>query len=159
MRAIDAAIRDVGEHDVIMTAFAAVIDPTAGTLTYANAGQNFPYVLNTTEHGEVRKANVIIAPSNPLGDPGIPVSIASGTVTVFAGDMLACFSDGVIERGNAAGRMYGERRLQKSLIGQTVGDGAALVELRNHVMRDIESFAAGVPAEDDITFVLCHVAP
>ena len=159
LRAIDAAIRDVGEHDVIMTAFAAVIDPTAGTLTYANAGQNFPYVLNTTEHGEVRKANVIIAPSNPLGDPGIPVSIASGTVTVFAGDMLACFSDGVIERGNAAGRMYGERRLQKSLIGQTVGDGAALVELRNHVMRDIESFAAGVPAEDDITFVLCHVAP
>ena len=136
-----------------MTAFAAVLDPSAGTLNYANAGQNFPYVLKTNASGVIESVHVIIAPSNPLGDPGIPVSIHCDSVGFSSGDMLACFSDGVIERGNAAGRMYGERRLQKALVGHGVGD---LVALRDHVMRDIENFAGDIAAEDDITFVLCQ---
>src|SRR5439155_3967939 len=45
LRAIDQAIRMVGEHNVLMTAFASVFDSANATLHYANAGQNFPYVI------------------------------------------------------------------------------------------------------------------
>ena len=54
LRAIDHAIRMVGEHNVLMTAFAAVFDSQTGALHYANAGQNFPYVITLGSDARAR---------------------------------------------------------------------------------------------------------
>src|SRR5678815_4879893 len=104
LRAIDQAIRMVGEHNVLMTAFAAVFDSSTGTLNYANAGQNFPYVMRLSETRVLERASIIAASGNPLGDRNIQLEIRRGTMQLKPGDLFVCFTDGVVERANPSGK-------------------------------------------------------
>jgi serine phosphatase RsbU (regulator of sigma subunit) len=160
LRAIDSAIRQVGEHNVIMTAFAAVFDSTNGILHYANAGQNFPYVIKLDGPTRILgDASIIAASGNPLGDRNIAVEIRRGSLQLKPGDLFVCFTDGVVERSNRAGKLFGARRLRSTLSGQALPDAPALLRLRDSLVHTLESYAEGVLAEDDITFVLCQYDP
>lgn len=159
LRAIDSAIRQVGEHNVLMTAFAAVFDSVTGSLHYANAGQNFPYVVRLGAHRVLEDASIIAASGNPLGDRNIPVDIRRGALQLRPGDLFVCFTDGVVERANPSGKLYGDRRLRGALTGQPLPDGVALVALRDQIVQSIERHADGLLAEDDITLVLCQFDP
>jgi serine phosphatase RsbU (regulator of sigma subunit) len=158
LRAIDSAIRQVGEHNVLMTAFAAVFDAQSGILHYANAGQNFPYVIKC-DNRMLGEASIIAASGNPLGDRNIAVEIRRGSLQLKPGDLFVCFTDGVVERANPAGKLYGDRRLRAALTGKALPDGGALLELRDQVVAAVEHHAEGLLAEDDITLVLCHFDP
>jgi serine phosphatase RsbU (regulator of sigma subunit) len=159
LRAIDSAIRQVGDQNVLMTAFAAMFESATGTLHYANAGQNFPYVIKLGAARVLEQASIISASGNPLGDPQIPVEIRRGSLQLRAGDLFVCFTDGVVERANPAGKLFGDRRLRSALIGQGLPDDAALIRLRDLVVATVERHAEGLLAEDDITLVLCHFDP
>jgi serine phosphatase RsbU (regulator of sigma subunit) len=159
LRAIDQAIRMVGEHNVLMTAFAAVFDSQSGTLHYANAGQNFPYVVALGASRVLEQASIIAASGNPLGDQHIAVEIRRGTLQLKPGDLFVCFTDGVVERANKAGKLFGDRRLRNALTGQPLPDAPALVQLRDRVVSTIDRFGDGVVAQDDITLVLCQFDP
>lgn len=161
LRAIDSAIRDVGDHNVLMTCFAAVLDSTTGVLHYANAGQNFPYVLHMAPGTgrQLDMPSIIAASGNPLGDRNIKLEIRRGSIQLRPGDVFVCFTDGLVERANPAGKLFGDRRLRNALQGQVLDSGLALVQLRDQVLAQNEKFAEGVHAEDDITFVLCQYDP
>jgi sigma-B regulation protein RsbU (phosphoserine phosphatase) len=160
LRAIDSAIRQVGEHNVLMTAFAAMFDSVNGILHYANAGQNFPYVIKLDGTTRVLgEASIIAASGNPLGDRHIAVEIRRGSLQLRPGDLFVCFTDGVVERANPAGKLFGDRRLRGALTGQALPDARALVTLRENLLRTLEHHAEGAIAEDDITFVLCQYDP
>lgn len=159
LRAIDQAIRMVGEHDVLMTAFAAVFDSQSGALHYANAGQNFPYVMKLGDTRVLEQASIIAASGNPLGDRNIRTEIRTGSLQLRPGDLFVCFTDGVVERANKAGKLFGDRRLRGALTGQPLPDAAALVRLRDRVLAALEAHAEGGQAGDDITLVLCHYDP
>lgn len=157
--AIDHAIRMVGDHNVMMTAFAAVFDSETGALEYANAGQNFPYVVSMGETRVLDRASIIAASGNPLGDRNIAIEIRRGSLQMRPGDLFVCFSDGVVERANPAGKLFGDRRLRNALTGQPVPDDAALVTLRDRLVRELERYAEGKQADDDVTFALCQFDP
>jgi serine phosphatase RsbU (regulator of sigma subunit) len=159
LRAIDQAIRMVGDHNVLMTAFAAMFDSTTGTLHYANAGQNFPYVIKLGATRVLEEASIIAASGNPLGDRNIKTEIRRGSLQLRPGDLFVCFTDGVVERANRAGKLFGDRRLRGALTGQALPDGPALVQLRDRVVAALERHAEGAVAEDDITLVLCQFDP
>ena len=159
LRAIDQAISMVGEHNVLMTAFAAVFDSQSGALHYANAGQNFPYVIKLGQARVLEDASIIAASGNPLGDRHIKVEIRRGAVQLRPGDLFVCFTDGVVERANPAGKLFGDRRLRGALTGQPLPDANALVELRDRVIATLDRYADGTAAGDDITFVLCQFDP
>jgi len=159
LRAIDSAIRQVGEHNVLMTAFAAVFDAQSGILHYANAGQNFPYVIRLDDTRVLGEASIIAASGNPLGDRNIAVEIRRGSLQLRPGDLFVCFTDGVVERANPAGKLFGDRRLRGALTGQPLPDGNALIRLRDSLVMTLDSYAEGAIAEDDITFVLCQYDP
>ncbi len=159
LRAIDAAIRNLGEHNVLMTCFAAVLDSATGVLHYANAGQNFPYVLKMSEQRAIESAGVIVASGNPLGDRAIELQIRRGSQQLRPGDLVVMFTDGLVERANPSGKLFGDRRLRGALQGQSVADAAALVTLRDRLLGAVEAFAAGQTAEDDTTLILCHYDP
>ena len=154
LRAIHAAISGIGEHSLLMTCFAAVVDAPAGKLHYANAGQNFPYVLRRAPAGALDEAQIIAVSGNPLGDPRIPQSVRKGSVPMHPGDVLVIFTDGVVERQNPLGKLYGDRRLRAVFLGKKVDGEAQLLALRDEVVRSVDAFAAGTTAQDDITFVL-----
>lgn len=159
LRAIDSAIRQVGDHNVLMTAFAAVFDSANGILHYANAGQNFPYVIKLGVTRILEEASIIAASGNPLGDRNIAVEIRRGSLQLRPGDLFVCFTDGVVERANPAGKLFGDRRLRGALTGQKLTDGRSLTALRDHAVRTLERYAEGAIAEDDITLVLCQFDP
>jgi serine phosphatase RsbU (regulator of sigma subunit) len=159
LRAIDSAIRQVGEHNVLMTAFAAVLDSTTGILHYANAGQNFPYVIGLGQARVLGPASIIAASGNPLGDRHIPVEIRRGSQQLRPGDLFVCFTDGLVERANPAGKLFGDRRLRSALIGESLADGPALVALRDRIVQALDRHAEGTIAQDDITLVLCQFDP
>lgn len=158
LRAIDSAIRQLGDPSVLMTAFAAVLGST-GVLHYANAGQNFPYVFKLGAGRVLEKASIVAVSGNPLGDHNIPVEIRRGSLQLAPGDLFVCFTDGVVERANRAGQLFGDRRLRSALIGESLPDGTALLMLRDRVVRKVEVYAEGAIAEDDITLVMCHFDP
>ena len=159
LRAIDQAIRMVGEHNVLMTAFAAVFDSQTGQLNYANAGQNFPYVMRLSDTRVLEQASIIAASGNPLGDRNIQLEIRRGAVQMRPGDLFVCFTDGVVERANKSGKLFGDRRLRSALAGQSLVDGPGLVLLRDRVLAALDHHADGAQPEDDITFVLCQFDP
>jgi serine phosphatase RsbU (regulator of sigma subunit) len=159
LRAIDSAIKQVGEHNVLMTAFAAVFDSVNGILHYANAGQNFPYVIKLGQDRVLEDASIIAASGNPLGDRNIQIEIRRGSLQLRAGDLFVCFTDGVVERNNRSGKLFGDRRLRNTLTGQSLRDGASLLQLRDRLVTTLDGFGDGVAAEDDITFVLCQFDP
>jgi serine phosphatase RsbU (regulator of sigma subunit) len=142
-----------------MTAFAAMFDSHHGVLHFANAGQNFPYIVRMGQNRMLEDAAIIAAAGNPLGDPSIRVEIRRGSKQLAPGDLFVCFSDGLVERANQAGKLYGDRRLRMALKGQALPDGPALVAVRDRVLAAVETFSEGVDAEDDITFVLCQYDP
>jgi sigma-B regulation protein RsbU (phosphoserine phosphatase) len=159
LRAIDHSIRMVGEHNVMMTGFAAVFDSETGALQYANAGQNFPYVITRGSTGILERASIIAASGNPLGDRNIEVEIRKGSLQMRPGDLFVCFTDGVVERANKAGKLFGDRRLRTALTGQALQNSTGLVHLRDNVVQALDKHAEGKLADDDITFVLCQYDP
>lgn len=159
LRAIDHSIRMVGEHNVMMTGFAAVFDSRTGGLQYANAGQNFPYVITRGSTGVLERASIIAASGNPLGDRNIAVEIRKGSLQMRPGDLFVCFTDGVVERANKAGKLFGDRRLRTALTGQALQNSTGLVHLRDNVVQALDKHAEGKLADDDITFVLCQYDP
>ena len=143
-----------------MTAFAAVFDSQTGMLHYANAGQNFPYVIKLGATRVLEEASIIAASGNPLGDRNIAVEIRRGSLQLRPGDLFVCFTDGVVERANKAGKLFGDRRLR----GDADRPAAARRRRADQAARSpwsppLERHAEGAMAEDDITFVLCQFDP
>jgi serine phosphatase RsbU (regulator of sigma subunit) len=160
LKSIDAAIRNVGDHNVLMTCLAAVIDPRAGVLQVANAAQNFPYVVRVGPAATLEQAEILALSGNPLGDRAIPSAIRSGQTTLRPGDVFVLFTDGIVERQSPSGKLFGDRRLRSALRGAPVeAAGASLVALGDKVLAAVESFADGTVAEDDLTLVLCQLDP
>jgi sigma-B regulation protein RsbU (phosphoserine phosphatase) len=159
LRAIDSAIKGVGTQQLLMTCFAALIDPARGTVEYSNAGHNFPYLLGT-DGGKVREVNVLALRGSPLGNIPGEFVLQSGRRQLSAGDVFVFFTDGVIDRVDGEGNRFGDRRLRNMLSSRNFGrHGEGLAALRDDILAEVASFARGAPADDDITLVLCQYDP
>ncbi len=160
LKSIDAAIRNVGENSLLMTAFAATFDSSTGIVHYANAGQNFPYVMRMKQARTFGDSTIIAASGNPLGDRLVRLDIRHGTMQLSPGDLFVAFTDGVVERQAANGKLFGDRRLRSIFAGRQLPvDPEALTALREEVRTSIATFAEGTTLQDDITFVLCQYDP
>jgi sigma-B regulation protein RsbU (phosphoserine phosphatase) len=67
------------------------------------------------------------------------------------GDRLLLYTDGITERGNAAGAMYELPRLSEIL---SRSQGLAAEALLHTIIHDLEKFAAGEEPQDDQTLLL-----
>jgi hypothetical protein len=123
------------------TAFLAEYDSTSCSLTYVNAGHNPPVLL--------RGMDVL-----HLTEGGVPLGILkdakydSGQIQLGSGDLLAIYTDGVVEAENVAGQEFGENLMINSL--RSVPGGTAKQVIRQ-LMLNIEGFVATAPQHDDIT--------
>jgi hypothetical protein len=123
------------------TAFLAEYDSTSCSLTYVNAGHNPPVLL--------RGMDVL-----HLTEGGVPLGILkdakydSGQIQLGSGDLLAIYTDGVVEAENVAGQEFGENLMINSL--RSVPGGTAKQVIRQ-LMVNIEGFVATAPQHDDIT--------
>jgi sigma-B regulation protein RsbU (phosphoserine phosphatase) len=127
------------------TAFLAEYEPGTRSLVYVNAGHNPPLVL--------RRSGAI----ETLEEGGLPLGVMaasayqSGVLTLESGDLLAAFTDGVIEAENDAAQEYGEERFRAVLRAHS---DAPPDQILSHVLFDIHRFVGAAPQHDDVTLML-----
>lgn len=128
---------------MFVTCFYAILDPATGSVTYANAGQDPPYVRRPD--GSVGE---LYATGMPLGlMPGSRYE--EGAATVAHGNELLFFSDGLVEAHNPAREMFGLPRV-KRLLGSQDGATPPIAML----LQELATFTgAEWEQEDDITLV------
>jgi len=130
------------------TAFFGELDPTTRVLSYTLAGHNNPVLRRAS--GAIERLTI---GNLPLGiDP--KAHYACGTTTLAPGDLLVCFTDGVVEAVNARDEDYGEARLL-ALLGAAGAESAQATLER--LLADIRAFAGVTRQHDDITCLVMRV--
>jgi PAS domain S-box-containing protein len=129
--------------NMFVTCFYAILDPNTGSLTYANAGHDLPYLHRNGDAEELRARGM------PLGlMPGM--SYEEREVVVDAGESVLFYSDGLVEAHDPQGEMFGFPRL-RALVAEHDEEEHSLVDF---LLEELYSFVAeGWEQEDDITLV------
>lgn len=133
-----------------VTALYAVYRPRDYALRLASAGHVGPLLHRP---GEPRATRLPCHPVPPLG-AGVAREISVVRHALQPRDRLLFYTDGVIERQNAAREMYGVERLQEELAALATDDPQQAVEA---LMRHVDHFAGNRPADDDQTLLLGFV--
>ncbi len=132
------------EESRFVTLFALVISED-GTLRWSNAGHCAALLVR--ESGAVER---LVPTSRPVGlfDDA---EFAEDTCRLGCGDRLVIYSDGVSERRNPSGELYGETRL-----AEAASSAASLptAELFDELLSGIRGYAAGTPQADDLTLLV-----
>jgi predicted ester cyclase len=96
--------------NMFVTCFYAILEPESGSLTYANAGHDLPYLHRDGEAEELRARGM------PLGlMPGM--GYEEKKTIVQAGESVLFYSDGLVEAHDSKGEMFGFPRL-RALVAQ-----------------------------------------
>jgi sigma-B regulation protein RsbU (phosphoserine phosphatase) len=128
---------------MFVTAFYGVLDLGSGTLVYANAGHNRPYLLRADD-------SLAALPGTGGMALGIMEDLVFRTEQVLLqpGDGLFLFTDGITEATNVRDEFFGEARLETLL---REARGRTPDELLGHVLSAVRTFAGTAPQSDDLT--------
>jgi len=129
--------------NMFVTCFYAIFDPKRGTLRYANAGHDPPYLRRSNDDADELRARGM-----PLGLMA-EMEYEEGEITLEEVHGVLLYSDGLVEAHDPKGGMFGFPRLRK-LVAAHGEEGsleeALLEELYSFVGEDWEQ-------EDDITLL------
>ncbi|HEY3380869.1 MAG TPA: SpoIIE family protein phosphatase [Vicinamibacterales bacterium] len=153
----DIISRNLDSRSFITMSY-AVLDLDAHVMTFARAGHT-PLIYRTG-CGTAEPTVEILTPDGlVLGlriDGGELFSrlLQESTIPLSRGDVFVFFTDGISEAMNAESDLFGEARLAK-LVAEHGHLPAS--ELRERVLREIESFVAGAAQHDDMTMILLKI--
>jgi predicted ester cyclase len=130
--------------NMFVTCFYAVLDPESGSLSYANAGHDPPYMRRSNDDAEELRAR------------GMPLGLMAGMgyeeqgASLSEGESVLFYSDGLVEAHDPEGEMFGFPRLRALIAQHGEEEGA----LGNFLMEELYSFTGeGWEQEDDITLL------
>jgi sigma-B regulation protein RsbU (phosphoserine phosphatase) len=136
--------------DLFVTVFYGILDLETGSLTYANAGHNPPYLL--------RSKNGPGAPVvEPLPPTGMPVGIEEDTVwgqetvQLEPGDVLVLYTDGIPDSLNSQGEFFRDDLLLEAVTGS---QGRQANEIQDAILERVQEFVGAAPQFDDITLMI-----
>jgi steroid delta-isomerase-like uncharacterized protein len=140
-RVNDALYPDI-PSDMFVTCFYAILEPKRGTLSYANAGHDLPYLWHGGDAEELRARGM------PLGL--MPeMSYEEKEAVLREGDSVLFYSDGLVEAHDPHYEMFGFPRL-RVLISEH-GKERSLVDT---LLEELYSFVGeSWEQEDDITLL------
>jgi phosphoserine phosphatase RsbU/P len=133
-----------------ITAFYGVYNPVDRTLTYACAGHNPPR-LKRCQDGTL--LGLDHAGGLPLGIT-LEIVYDEAVQQLQPGDQIVFYTDGITEASNPDGKLFGTDRLDHVLENCSL-QASALLE---SVLRSVEEFANGHPADDDRTLIVARVS-
>ena len=129
--------------NMFVTCFYAILDPESGTLRYANAGHDLPYLRRRGGECEELRARGM-----PLGlMPGM--GYEQKELVLEGGEAALFYSDGLVEAHDPEGGMFGFPRLQ-ALVAEHGEENS----LEERLLEELYSFVGeGWEQEDDITLL------
>jgi sigma-B regulation protein RsbU (phosphoserine phosphatase) len=125
------------------TLFYCVVDLKSASVRYANAGHDFPFVVN----GDGAK---------PLGESGIVLgclkdyTYETNVCRIPENGTLVLYTDGVTESESDSGDYFGENRLRETLRRYSHHDAEAICD---GIIDDVRAFVSS-ESQDDITLVV-----
>src|SRR5918999_90466 len=128
--------------NMFVTCFYAILDPESGSLTYANAGHDLPYLHRDGDAEELRARGM------PLGlMPGM--GYEEKEIELDVGEGVFFYSDGLVEAHDPHGEMFGFPRL-RALIAEHAEERS----LENFLLEELYTFVGeDWEQEDDITLL------
>jgi serine phosphatase RsbU (regulator of sigma subunit) len=128
--------------NMFVTCFYAILDPKSGSLRYANADHDLPYLHRNGAAEELRVGRM------PIGlMPGM--GYEEKEIELDAGEGVLFYSDGLVEAHDPEREMFGFPRLRA-----LVAEHAELRSLGDFLMEELYSFVEkGWEQEDDITLL------
>jgi sigma-B regulation protein RsbU (phosphoserine phosphatase) len=133
-----------------VTAVCGILEPASGTLTYVNCGQTPPLLAKASgETVWLDRGGAAL---------GMPVAGARETasITLEAGDVLALYTDGVVEVFAESGDEFGVTRLEQIL--RAAGAAGA-----GHIISDVvnatQQHAGRSDYDDDFTLTVVRKLP
>ena len=133
-----------------MTALYGVFDSRQRRLTFSRAGHPLPMIYHAAEGRAEEYDAEGVAPLGIFPYESVPRS----EVALEPGDRFLFYTDGVSERFNPTGQLYGEARLLDQLARAAATSPREGLEM---IMADVDQFAADRPADDDQALVLGFV--
>ena len=133
-----------------VTFFWGCVNPADCSLTYVNAGHNYPYLFHAGGSVDrLEKGGMILGIMQAL------VPYEQATISLVPGDMLVLFTDGVSEAMSRDSEEFGEERLER-VLREHAGEGST--DIIDAVHRQILEFATGAPQSDDITMMVLKMS-
>jgi serine phosphatase RsbU (regulator of sigma subunit) len=136
---------DVTPRGLFASLFFAIFDFERGALDYVNAGHDHPFVVRPggTVEDLVVGGTVLGLMEGSRYD--------RGRAAISGDDLLVFFSDGVTDRANCQGEMYGVERLKEAAVRCRAD--AARISLYT-LLGEVQGWSSGTPAEDDMTLIV-----
>jgi sigma-B regulation protein RsbU (phosphoserine phosphatase) len=137
----------------------AVIDLEARSITFARAGHT-PLIYLPGPAASSREASVLTPGGMVVGlriegvTERFPDLLEEQTLPIGAGDVFVLYTDGITEAMNAESDLFGEPRLSRIVEEHGHLDSA---ELRERILREVESFVGGAEQHDDMTMILLKI--
>src|SRR5215204_4707039 len=137
--------------NMFVTCFYCILDPKSGSLRYANAGHDLPYLRRMGGDAEELRARGM-----PLGlMPGM--GYEENEIALDAGEAALFYSDGLVEAHDSRGEMFGFPRL-RALVAEHAEEEER--SLGDFLMEELYSFVGdGWEQEDDITLLTLRRSP
>lgn len=127
--------------------FYGILDIRNHSLTYANAGQNWPIIFPSagspamlTGHGLVLGVRETTEYTNE-------------EIELRYGDLIVFYSDGVTEAMNEAREQFGDERLIGAVRGLSRGTPQSLIDC---IVRSVSSHVGKMPQADDMTLIVAE---
>jgi sigma-B regulation protein RsbU (phosphoserine phosphatase) len=127
------------------TFFFGVIDNSNHTLTYCNAGHNFPFFIGTDSGIRRLETGGLIL--GALAES----TYEDETLSFDPGKILVVFSDGISEALNADEEEFGEEAIVRIVIDNR---GDAAEQLVGRILAAVRRHSGGQPQTDDMTIVV-----
>lgn len=131
-----------------ITFFWGLLDGTARTITYVNAGHNHPLLIRDGKITRLDKGGMILGVMKTI----IPYSVE--TINLKTGDVILLYTDGISEAMNDKSEEFSEERLEK-LAMLTAQNSAQ--EIMIQIQKEVQYFAAGTAQSDDLTLLVLKV--
>jgi serine phosphatase RsbU (regulator of sigma subunit)/ketosteroid isomerase-like protein len=144
LQRVNEALNPSVPSNMFVTCFYAILEPNSGSLRYANAGHDLPYLCRRNGDAEELRARGM-----PLGlMPGM--SYEEGEAFLREEHGVLFYSDGLVEAHDPKGEMFGFPRLRE-LVAEHAAEERSLEEA---LLEKLYSFVGeGWEQEDDITLL------
>jgi len=131
---------------IFVTVFYGIFDGSSGTLTFANAGHNPPFLIRPDRSVE---------PLQLTG--GVAVGVKPNleyrerSIEIRPGDTAFCYTDGITEAKNSSNEEFSMTNLEKVLVDCAQ---VPVEEIAGRVIEEVNEFTGHAPPFDDMTCVV-----
>jgi sigma-B regulation protein RsbU (phosphoserine phosphatase) len=141
----NALIYRITDDDKFATLFYGILDGAAHTLTYANAGHNYPLLCRGgADPVRLELGGLVLGCLEEF-------SYNEETVSLGAGDTLLVYSDGITEPIDANEEEFGEGRLAEILRSRRADTASDLI---GRILESVHAHTGENPQMDDMTLLV-----